>query len=168
VRINEGTAPLLDVAGLTPIQLQLHMLVFDESFRTLQAQGSAIDLSPWYSQGLGEISILKMTFVCGSEEVALVDSSAQVRIFSFVTLQFRFVSSLSSKFGLVQQSLVDRRPYSSKRPPVPYIHHQMDPASSFFILTIRGHRSLRIIWRRLARLRELPWMFLSSLLKALS
>ncbi|KAH9023069.1 hypothetical protein EDB83DRAFT_1992577 [Lactarius deliciosus] len=30
-----------------------------------------------------------MTFVCGGEEVALVDSSAQVRIFSFVTLQFR-------------------------------------------------------------------------------
>ena len=34
-----------------------------------------------------------MTFVCGSDELALVDSSAQVRIFSFVTLQFRSVSS---------------------------------------------------------------------------
>jgi hypothetical protein len=67
------------------------MFVFDESFRTLQGQGSAIDLAPWYSQG--EILILGMSFACGSEEVALVDSSAQVRIFSFVTLQFRFVPS---------------------------------------------------------------------------
>ena len=66
------------------------MFVYDETFRTLQGQGSAIDLAPWYSQG--EISILKMTFACGNDEVALVDSSAQVRIFSFVTLQFRFVS----------------------------------------------------------------------------
>jgi hypothetical protein len=67
------------------------MFVFDEISETLQAQGSAIDLAPWYSQG--EISILGMAFICGREEVALVDSSAQVRIFSFVTLQFRFVSS---------------------------------------------------------------------------
>ncbi|KAI9452888.1 hypothetical protein BJY52DRAFT_1124024 [Lactarius psammicola] len=66
---------------------QLHMFVFDETFRTLQGQGSAIDLAPWYSQA--EISILKMTFICGSEEVALVDSSARIRIFSFITLQFR-------------------------------------------------------------------------------
>ncbi|KAH9027352.1 hypothetical protein EDB84DRAFT_1500330 [Lactarius hengduanensis] len=68
-------------------KLQLHMFVFDETFRTLQGQGSAIDLAPWYSQA--DISILKMSFVCGSEEVALVDSIARVRIFSFVTLQFR-------------------------------------------------------------------------------
>lgn len=71
------------------------MFVFDETFKTLQGQGSAINLASWYSQA--EISILQMTFVCGSEEVALVDSSAQVRIFSFVTLQFRSVSSLFDK-----------------------------------------------------------------------
>jgi hypothetical protein len=65
------------------------MFVFDESFRTLQGQGSTIDLAPWYSQG--GILILGMTFARGGEEVALVDSNAQVRIFSFVTLQFRFV-----------------------------------------------------------------------------
>ncbi|KAI9437151.1 hypothetical protein H4582DRAFT_2058133 [Lactarius indigo] len=68
-------------------KLQLHVFVFDEAFRTLQGQGSAIDLVPWYRQA--EISILNMTSVCGSEEVALVDSSACVRIFSFITLQFR-------------------------------------------------------------------------------
>ncbi|KAI9443965.1 hypothetical protein H4582DRAFT_1049491 [Lactarius indigo] len=68
-------------------KLQLHLFVFDETFRTLQGQGSAVDLAPWYSQA--DISILKMSFVCGSEEVALVDSIACVRIFSFITLQFR-------------------------------------------------------------------------------
>ena len=78
-----------------PDQFQLHMFVFDESFRTLQGHGSAVDLAPWYNQG--ENSIMKMTPVCGSEEVVLVDSSARVRIFSFVTLQFRFVSPPSSK-----------------------------------------------------------------------
>ncbi len=66
------------------------MFVFDETFRALQGQGSAIELAPWY--GEADISILKMTFVCASEEVALVDSSARIRIFSFITLQFRFVS----------------------------------------------------------------------------
>ncbi|KAN0136112.1 hypothetical protein V8E53_005972 [Lactarius tabidus] len=68
-------------------KLQLHILVFDETFRALQEQGSTIDLDPWYSQG--GILILGMTFARGGEEVALVDSNAQVRIFSFITLQFR-------------------------------------------------------------------------------
>jgi hypothetical protein len=77
------------------------MFVFDETFRTLQGQGGAIDLAPWYSQG--QISILEMVFVGGSEEVALLDSGARVRIFSFVSLQFRFVSSPSSKSALLQQ-----------------------------------------------------------------
>ena len=68
-------------------QLQLHLFIFDESFRTLQAQGGAINLTPWYSQT--ELSILHAAFICGNEEIVLVDSSAQARIFSFVTLQFR-------------------------------------------------------------------------------
>ncbi|KAH8986573.1 hypothetical protein EDB86DRAFT_2954862 [Lactarius hatsudake] len=66
-------------------RLQLHVFVFDETFKKLQGRGSVIDLT--YSQP--DITILQMTFVCGGEEVALVDSNAQVRIFSFVTLQFR-------------------------------------------------------------------------------
>ena len=71
--------------------MQLHIFVFDESFRTILGEGRAIDLAPWYSQG--EVSILGMGSVCGSDEVALVDSNAQVRIFSLVTKQFRFVVS---------------------------------------------------------------------------
>lgn len=64
------------------------MFVFDDGHKTLKSQGSAIDLAPWYSQT--GISILHVAFVCGNEEVVLVDSSSQARIFSFVTLQFRY------------------------------------------------------------------------------
>jgi hypothetical protein len=65
--------------------MQLHSFVFDETFKTLQGQGNAIDLAPWYSQA----SIFQQCSVCGSDEVVLVDSNAQVRIFSFVTQQIR-------------------------------------------------------------------------------
>lgn len=68
-------------------QLQLHLFVFDETFKTLQGQGSAINLDPWYSQA--GVSILHMAFVSGKEEVVLVDSSSRARIFNFITLQFR-------------------------------------------------------------------------------
>ncbi|KAI0253465.1 hypothetical protein BJV78DRAFT_1153081 [Lactifluus subvellereus] len=67
--------------------LQLHMFVFDETFKTLQAHGSPINLTPWYNRT--GVSILHTAFVGGDEEVVLVDSRAQARIFSFVTLQFR-------------------------------------------------------------------------------
>ncbi|KAI9434861.1 hypothetical protein H4582DRAFT_2080533 [Lactarius indigo] len=75
------------LAVCSSTRLQLHVFVFDETFKTLEGQGGAINLASCYSQP--EISVLQMTFVCGREEVALVDSNAQVRIFSFVTLQFR-------------------------------------------------------------------------------
>ncbi|KAI9434837.1 hypothetical protein H4582DRAFT_1855657 [Lactarius indigo] len=75
------------LAVCSSVKLQLHAFVFDETFKTLQGQGSAINLGPWYSQA--DISIEQVSFVCGNDEVVLVDSSAQVRIFSFVTLQFR-------------------------------------------------------------------------------
>ena len=68
--------------------MQLYAFVFDETFRSLQGQGSAINLAPWYSQA--EVSIMQMSSVCGSDEVVLVDSNAQVRIFSFITQQFRW------------------------------------------------------------------------------
>jgi hypothetical protein len=74
-------------------QLQLHMFVFDESYRTLYPQGTTINLAPWYNQT--EISIFHTAFVCGNEEVVLVDSSAQARVFSFITLQFRYRFLLS-------------------------------------------------------------------------
>ncbi|KAH9026661.1 hypothetical protein EDB84DRAFT_1589144 [Lactarius hengduanensis] len=80
----DETKRILVVCAST--KLQLHILVFDETHKTLQSQGST-DLIPWYSQA--EISVLHMASICGREEVALVDSNSRVRIFSFVTLQFR-------------------------------------------------------------------------------
>ncbi|KAI9511015.1 hypothetical protein F5148DRAFT_1281300 [Russula earlei] len=68
-------------------KMQLHAFVFDETFKTLQGQGSVISLAPWYSQA--GISIQQMSSVCGSDEVVLVNSNAQIRIFSFVTQQLR-------------------------------------------------------------------------------
>jgi hypothetical protein len=67
--------------------MQLYVFVFDETFRSLRGLGTAISLFPWYSQA--DVSILQLSSVCGSDEVVLVDSNAQVRVFSFVTLQFR-------------------------------------------------------------------------------
>jgi hypothetical protein len=72
-------------------QLQLHVFIFDETLKTLQAQGSTIDLVTWYSQA--GISILHVAFVSGKEEMVLVDSESRARIFSFISLQFRCVSS---------------------------------------------------------------------------
>jgi hypothetical protein len=68
-------------------KMHLYLFVFDETFRSLQGQGSPISLVPWYSQS--DISILQLSSVSGGDEVVLVDSSAQIRIFSFITQQFR-------------------------------------------------------------------------------
>jgi hypothetical protein len=67
--------------------MQLYPFVFDEDFRSLQGQGSPISLALWYSHA--EISILQLSSVCGGDEVVLVDSNAQIRLFSFITRQFR-------------------------------------------------------------------------------
>ena len=72
---------------LTSLQLLLHVFVFDDT-RGFQASGSAINLHSWYSEAL---SIHHACFVSGSEELVLVDSQAQARVFSLVTLQFRCV-----------------------------------------------------------------------------
>lgn len=64
------------------------MFSFDEQYTSLQGWGNAINLGPWYD---GMTSIMNMTFVCASEEVAFVDDTARVRIFSLVTQQFRSV-----------------------------------------------------------------------------
>ncbi|KAF8548836.1 hypothetical protein OG21DRAFT_1448641 [Imleria badia] len=67
-------------------KLLLHIFVLDDT-RGFQALGSAINLHPWYSDAL--VSIRLACFVSGSEELVLVDSQAQARVFSLVTLQFR-------------------------------------------------------------------------------
>lgn len=67
--------------------MKLYIFVFDKTFRKIQSQGSSISLAPWY--GHKATSIVQLCFVCGRDEVALVDSSAQVKIFSFVTQKIR-------------------------------------------------------------------------------
>jgi hypothetical protein len=101
------------------------MFVFDESYKILQAQGGAVNLAPWYNQE--EISLLHAAFVCGSEEVVLVDSGAQARVFSFVTLQFR--CDFSRSYNVSDASLTDSSEdpllYSFHRFPARYSPPQM-------------------------------------------
>ncbi|KAI0058500.1 hypothetical protein BV25DRAFT_1964893 [Artomyces pyxidatus] len=67
-------------------KLQIHNFVFDENYATLQAQGSAINLVAWYN---ASAKIVHACFVSGSEEILLIDSGANARIFSLITMQFR-------------------------------------------------------------------------------
>jgi hypothetical protein len=73
--------------------MQLHVFVFDEELKFLRGLGSAIDLLPFYNTGA---SIVHACFVHGREEILLVDSSAQARIFSLVTLQPKYNQFLLS------------------------------------------------------------------------
>ncbi|KAG8215603.1 hypothetical protein J3R82DRAFT_7468 [Butyriboletus roseoflavus] len=73
------------LAVVSSDKLLLNIFVFDDA-RGFQALGSVIDLRQWYSEVL---SIRLACFVSGSEELVLVDSHLQARVFSLVTLQFR-------------------------------------------------------------------------------
>ncbi|KAF9228244.1 hypothetical protein BS17DRAFT_877588 [Gyrodon lividus] len=66
-------------------KLQLHVFIHDDT-RGFQASGSAINLTPWYIEG---VTIVHACFISGSEEILLVDSQAFGRIFSLTTMQFR-------------------------------------------------------------------------------
>lgn len=80
-------SPLHYAYAYVSLQHQLYVFVFDENYGNLSAVGSAVNLSTWYAQGL---KLLCICFVCGSEEILLIDSDAQARIFSLITLQFRY------------------------------------------------------------------------------
>ncbi|KAG1778913.1 hypothetical protein EV702DRAFT_1093073 [Suillus placidus] len=66
-------------------KLVLYIFIHDNT-RGFQASGSHISLTQWYSE---EVSIIHACFICGSEELLLVDSLAQARIYSLTTMQFR-------------------------------------------------------------------------------
>ncbi|KAF8548560.1 hypothetical protein OG21DRAFT_1422884 [Imleria badia] len=74
------------LAVVSSDKLLLHIFVFDDT-RGFHAFGSAFNLHPWYNDV--SVSIRLACFVSRSEEVLLVDSKAQARVFSMVTLQFR-------------------------------------------------------------------------------
>jgi len=69
----------------TSMQLLVHIFVHDGT-RGFQASGSPIPLAQWYGEGT---SISHACFICGNEELLLVDSFAQARIYSLTTTQFR-------------------------------------------------------------------------------
>ncbi|KIJ61761.1 hypothetical protein HYDPIDRAFT_115585 [Hydnomerulius pinastri MD-312] len=66
-------------------KLQLHVFVHDDS-RGFTASGSMINLAPFSTEGT---TFLRACFICGSEELLLVDSLAIARVFSLTTMQFR-------------------------------------------------------------------------------
>ncbi|KAG1731285.1 hypothetical protein EDB19DRAFT_1881018 [Suillus lakei] len=66
-------------------KLFLHIFVYDDTLG-FQANGSAINLTQWYPEG---ISISHACFICGGEELLLVDTLAQARVYSLTTMQFR-------------------------------------------------------------------------------
>jgi hypothetical protein len=77
---------LLTPIHIPQLQLQLHIFVFDETFAALNALGTAFNLTTWYPVAT---CVCRMCFIYGSDEVLLVDSNMQARIFSTITQQFR-------------------------------------------------------------------------------
>ena len=73
--------------------MQLHIFVFDEELKSLRGLGTPINLMPFYNTG---VSITHACFVHGSEEILFIDSNAQARIFSLITLQPKYLGSLLS------------------------------------------------------------------------
>ncbi|KAH7884451.1 hypothetical protein F5I97DRAFT_1937890 [Phlebopus sp. FC_14] len=66
-------------------KLLLHIFSHNDG-RGFVAIGSAIPLNGWYNDA---VLIRHACFISGSEEILLVDSHAQARVFSLITLQFR-------------------------------------------------------------------------------
>jgi hypothetical protein len=60
--------------------------VFDENYTQLQGQGSTVNLRPWYTD---IPTFQNMLFISGSDDLALVEDTGSVRIFSLVTQMFR-------------------------------------------------------------------------------
>ncbi|KAG2340343.1 hypothetical protein BDR05DRAFT_889963 [Suillus weaverae] len=67
-------------------KLLVHIFVYDDDRVGFQANGSAINLMQWYHEGT---SINHACFICGGEELLLVDTLAQARVYSLTTMQFR-------------------------------------------------------------------------------
>ncbi|QRW13378.1 E3 ubiquitin-protein ligase TRIP12 [Ceratobasidium sp. AG-Ba] len=65
---------------------KLSVYIFDELFAGLRSRGSPIPLKGWYD---AKVSIDKVCFVPGTEEVCLVENSGRARIFSLISQAFR-------------------------------------------------------------------------------
>jgi hypothetical protein len=94
--------------------MQIHVFVFDEELKSLRGQGIPIELPRFYNPG---VSIIHACFVHGSEEIMFVDSDAQARIFSLISLRPKYDAFLLS---LVHRYLMfAHRPASLQLPQVP-------------------------------------------------
>lgn len=60
--------------------------MFDEHFGTLQSWASPYELADWYNN---QETVTHICFVTGSEDILLVDSRNQARIYSIVSQRFR-------------------------------------------------------------------------------
>ncbi|TFK74975.1 hypothetical protein BDN72DRAFT_832681 [Pluteus cervinus] len=82
------------LAICTKTTRNLHLFSFDETFKTLNSWGNALTLSNWYPP---EVSLTHLCFVPENDELLIVDSQNEARIFSLISQQFRPASvSLSS------------------------------------------------------------------------
>jgi hypothetical protein len=84
--------------------MQLHMFQFDEDLKSLRGFGAPIDLLPFYNEG---VSITHACFVHGNEEILFIDSSAQARVFSLITLQPKYTPSFCRRYSMLTRR---RRP----------------------------------------------------------
>ncbi|KAJ7252459.1 hypothetical protein C8J57DRAFT_1519796 [Mycena rebaudengoi] len=82
IAYDEPTRMLLICAST---MLYFHLYTFDETYGSLQGPTS-IDLTSWYMPG---IHITHACFVCGSEEILVVDSGNSAKIYSLPPRQFR-------------------------------------------------------------------------------
>jgi len=73
-------------------QLSLIVFQFDEQFTHLQQRGADANLRKWYPS---IPAIAHLIFVPGGEELCLIESSGNSRIFSLTTGHFRYVSLCS-------------------------------------------------------------------------
>ena len=108
--------------------MQLHIFVFDEELKSLRGQGTPIDLLPFYNPG---VSIVHACFVHGTEEILFVDSDAQARVFSLITLQPKYHPS----HFLIHGSLTPLcRPASLQLPQVPHAVYSSPDGSCALVI----------------------------------
>lgn len=67
-------------------QYTLHVFAFDEKFGSLQSWARPFELADWYNN---KETIVHICFATGADDIVVVDSGAQARIYSFVSQRFR-------------------------------------------------------------------------------
>jgi hypothetical protein len=92
----------------------IHVFVFDEELKSLRGQGTPIELLRFYNPG---VSIIHACFVHGNEEILFVDSDAQARIFSLISLQPKYDRFL--RFLVRLFLMLPYRPATLQLPQVP-------------------------------------------------